>query len=287
MKLMSFVTPQRPSFGIVKGTGVIDLGARLGSVCPDLITALRMGQLDRLEAMAEGAPTDFHVDEVDFLPVIPNPGKIVCAGLNYLAHRVEGNHKPEAGVPSIFLRLPQSQVGHGRPMLLPRESADFDFEAELAVVIGKGGRRIGRADALSHVAGVSCYNDGSIRDWQLATGQWSPGKNFPATGAFGPWMVTPDELPVDRVLRLVCRLNGKEVQRTTTDLMIFPIAELISFISTFTTLEPGDVIATGTPGGVGLRRDPPLYMQHGDVVEIELEGVGVLRNPVIKEAAAQ
>lgn len=286
MKLMSFCTPQRTSFGIVRGAGVVDLGARLGPSCPDLLTALRMGGLERLEALARTVPADFHLDEVDFLPVIPQPGKILCAGLNYVAHRVEGNHKPEAAAPSIFLRLPQSQVGHGRPMVCPRESGDFDFEAELAVIIGRGGRRIPKADALSHVAGIACYNDGSVRDWQLATGQWTPGKNFPATGAFGPWMVTPDEVPPDSVLGLVCRLNGQEMQRTTTDRMIFSIADLISFASTFTTLEPGDVIATGTPGGVGLRRDPPVFMKAGDVVEVELEGVGVLRNTVVKEAAA-
>ena len=187
----------------------------------------------------------------------------------------------------IFLRLPQSQVGHGEPMVCPAESEQFDFEAELAVVIGKAGRRIAERDALSHIAGISCYNDGSVRDWQLATNQWTPGKNFPATGAFGPWLVTADELPPDRVLSLVCRLNGQEMQRTTTDLMMFPIPKLISFVSTWTTLEPGDVIVTGTPGGVGLRRNPPVWMKHGDTVEIELEGVGVLRNPVRHEGAAR
>ena len=153
------------------------------------------------------------------------------------------------------------------------------------MIIGKAGRRIAAANALSHIAGISAYNDASVRDWQLLMGQWAPGKNFPATGAFGPWMVTSDELPPDSVLSLVCRLNGQEMQRTTTDLMMFSIPELIAFVSTFTTLEPGDVIVTGTPGGVGLRRNPQVWMKHGDVVEIELEGVGVLRNPVVKEPA--
>ena len=283
MKLLSFVTPQRASFGIAHGNSVVDLGARLGPACPDLLAALRTHDLRRLETIAQHAPADYHVDDVTLLPVIPNPGKIICIGLNYLAHRIEGHHKPEAPAPTIFLRLPQSQTGHGQPLVCPRESDAFDFEAEMAVVIGAGGRRIRREDALSHVAGVSCYNDGSVRDWQLATGQWAPGKNFPATGAFGPWMVTTDELSLERPRALVCRLNGQEMQRTTTDLMIFPVAELIAFTSIFTTLEPGDVIVTGTPGGVGLRRQPPVYMRHGDIVEVELEGVGVLRNPVIKE----
>lgn len=285
MKLMSFCTPQRTSFGLVRDGGIVDLGARLGADCPDLLSALRRGagRFDWLGELAAGLPIDHAVGDVVALPVIPNPGKIVCAGLNYVAHRLEGNHKPDSPAPVLFLRLPESQVGHGQPMVCPRESDQFDFEAELAIVIGRGGRRIAETDALSHVAGISAYNDGSVRDWQLQTNQWTPGKNFPATGAFGPWLVTPDELPPDRVLSLVCRLNGVEMQRTTTDLMMFPIPTLIAFVSTFATLAPGDVIVTGTPSGVGLRRNPQVWMKHGDVVEIELEGVGVLRNPVVKE----
>jgi 2-keto-4-pentenoate hydratase/2-oxohepta-3-ene-1,7-dioic acid hydratase in catechol pathway len=285
MKLMSYVTPQRASFGVVQGERVIDMGLRLGASCPDLKRAIAQGLLARIAALADNAPADFRLDEVVPLPVIPNPGRILCAGLNYVAHRAEGQHKTDAAAPTIFLRLPESQVGHGRPLVCPRESDQFDYEAELAVIIGKGGRRIAAANALSHIAGISAYNDASVRDWQLLMGQWSPGKNFPATGAFGPWMVTADELPPDSVLSLVCRLNGQEMQRTTTDLMMFGIAELIAFVSTFTTLEPGDVLVTGTPGGVGLRRNPQVWMKHGDVVEIELEGVGVLRNPVVKEPA--
>ncbi len=285
MKWMSFVTPTRSSFGVVDGDWVFDMGVRWGASCADLRSAVQMGLLEKAAESLGGATADYHLDEITFLPVIPNPGKILCAGLNYVAHRVEGNHKPEAAAPTFFLRTAQSQVGHGGPMVCPRESDQFDYEAELAVVIGRTARRVGPETALDHVAGISCYNDGSVRDWQLATSQWIPGKNFPATGAFGPWMVTSAELPPDAVLSLVCRLNGQEMQRTTTDLMMFPIAELISYCSVFTTLEPGDVIVTGTPGGVGLRRDPPVWMKHGDVVEIELEGVGVLRNPIVKEQA--
>jgi len=286
MKLMSYVTPQRASFGVVTGQRVIDMGLRLGAGCHDLKSAIAQGLLPHIAALADNAPADFHLDDVVPLPVIPNPGRILCAGLNYVAHRAEGKHKTDAAAPTIFLRLPESQVGHGRPLVCPRESDQFDFEAELAVVIGKAGRRIPKERAFGHVAGISAYNDGSVRDWQLLMGQWSPGKNFPATGAFGPWMVTTDELPADRVLSLVCRLNGEEMQRTTTDLMMFDIPTLIAFVSTFTTLEPGDVLVTGTPGGVGLRRNPQVWMKHGDDVEIELEGVGVLRNPVVKEGAA-
>lgn len=286
MKLMSYVTPQRASYGVVQGDRVIDMGLRLGGACPDLKSAIAQGLLPRIATLADNAPADFHLHDVVPLPVIPNPGRILCVGLNYVAHRTEGNHKTDAAAPTIFLRLPESQVGHGRPLVCPRESDQFDFEAELAVVIGKEGRRIPKERALSHIAAISAYNDGSVRDWQLLMGQWSPGKNFPATGAFGPWMVTTDEIAPDRVLSLVCRLNGEEMQRTTTDLMIFGIPELIAFVSTFTTLEPGDVLVTGTPGGVGLRRNPQVWMKHGDVVEVELEGVGVLCNPVVKEGSA-
>jgi 2-keto-4-pentenoate hydratase/2-oxohepta-3-ene-1,7-dioic acid hydratase in catechol pathway len=286
MKRMSYVTPQRASFGVVRGERVVDLGVRLGTGCPDLKSAIAQGLLPRIAALADNAPADFHLDDVVPLPVIPNPARILCAGLNYVAHRAEGQHQTEAAAPTLFLRLPESQVGHGRPLVCPRESDQFDFEAELAVVIGKAGRRIPKERALGHIAGISAYNDGSVRDWQLLMQQWSPGKNFPATGAFGPWMVTTDEVPPDRVLSLVCRLNGEEMQRTTTDLMMFDSTTLIAFVSTFTTLEPGDVLVTGTPGGVGLRRKPQVWMKHGDVVEIELEGVGVLRNPVVKEGIA-
>ncbi|GAA4408957.1 5-carboxymethyl-2-hydroxymuconate isomerase [Advenella faeciporci] len=282
MKLMSFISQNRSTFGLVEGEYVYDLGRRLGKACPDLLSAIKGGWLNRLEALVENSQPDFHVDDVVFLPVIPNAPRIFCAGLNYLAHRVEGN-RPDTEVPVIFLRLNESQVGHNRPLVCPAESDQFDFEGEIAIVIGKGGRRIPEDQAFEHVAGYSCYNDGSVRDWQLATNQWTPGKNFDATGGFGPWLVTTDELSTDRVLSLVTRLNGEEMQRTTTDMLTFSIPTLISFISTFTSLEPGDVIVTGTPGGVGLRRNPQVWMKEGDVVEVEVEGVGILKNTIIKE----
>ena len=285
MRLLSFVTPTRASFGVVDGERVIDMGVRLGATCPDLKSALQAGALPRIEQLARGAPADYRVGDIRFLPLLPNPARIVCIGLNYVAHRAEGGHRTESPAPVTFLRLPESQVGHGRPLVCPCESQQFDFEAEMAVVIGKAGRRIREADALQHVAGISAYNDGSVRDWQLQTPQWSPGKNFPATGAFGPWLVTPDEADPARPRRLACRLNGQTMQDTTTDLMMFPLPALIAFVSTWTTLEVGDVIVTGTPGGVGMRREPPVWMKPGDVVEVELEGVGVLRNPVVQEQA--
>lgn len=286
MKLMSYLSPQGAGFGVVQGNGVVDMGSRLGPACADLKSALAQDLLPRMAQLAAQAQPDFRLDDLIAHPVIPNPGRIVCVGLNYLAHRLEGQHVATAQAPTVFLRLPESQLGHDQPMVCPRESDQFDFEAEMALVIGRPGRRIAEADAAEHVAGISAYNDASVRDWQAAGGQWAPGKNFPCTGAFGPWLVTRDELPLDRTLSLVCRLNGQEMQRTTTDLMIFPIPRLLSYVSTFTTLEPGDVIVTGTPGGVGMRRDPPVWMRDGDVVEVELEGVGLLRNTVVKEPAA-
>ncbi|NLZ10114.1 MAG: fumarylacetoacetate hydrolase family protein [Alcaligenaceae bacterium] len=282
MKLISFFHQSGPSFGLVDGDKVFDLGVRMQGVCASLEQAIQSDVLDRFPAMLKGATADYTQDEIVFAPVLPNPPRIFCAGLNYLAHRREGN-RPDTEVPAFFLRLPESQVGHLRPMVCPVESDQFDFEGEIAVIIGKGGRRIATEQAFDHVVGTTCYNDGSVRDWQLATSQWLPGKNFPSTGAFGPWMVTADELPPSQTTTLVTRLNGEEMQRTTTDLLTFSIPELISHISAFTALRPGDVIVTGTPGGVGLRRTPPLFMKDGDVVEVEVEGVGVLRNPVVKE----
>ena len=278
MKFLSFTHPTGASFGFQRGDHVIDLGIRVGGDLKSWIA-----RLDVLARDFADAPADYRVEDIQFLPVIPNPGKILCVGLNYLEHRREGNHEETAAAPPLFVRFPQSQCGHLAPLVIPAESDAFDFEAEMAVVIGKAGRRIARENALAHIAGISAYNDGSVRDWQLATNQWTPGKNFPATGAFGPVLVTPDEVPLTRSLRLQCRLNGQVMQDATTDLMMFPVADQIVHISTFVTLEPGDVIVTGTPGGVGFRRDPKVYMQAGDVVEIDLEGVGVLRNPVVKE----
>lgn len=279
MKLASYFTSCGASFGAVEGGGLIDLRARLGRAYPDLKSLLVGDGLDAAQRALRGAVVDFRLDEVVYLPVVPNPGKIVCVGLNYEEHRLEGN-RPKTVDPALFLRLPESQTGHLRPLVRPAESVQFDYEGEIALVVGRRGRRIPEARAYEYVAGYSCYNDGSVRDWQLATSQWTPGKNFPSTGAFGPWLALPDELPADATLEIVTRLNGQEVQRATTDMMIFSIPKLVSFISSFTTLEPGDVIVTGTPGGVGMRRDPPLFMKEGDSVEVEVKGVGTLVNTV-------
>jgi 2-keto-4-pentenoate hydratase/2-oxohepta-3-ene-1,7-dioic acid hydratase in catechol pathway len=203
----------------------------------------------------------------------------VCVGLNYQDHVVEtGRENTEQ--PAIFLRLPESQVGHKQPIVRPRESTHLDYEAEIAVIIGKAGRRIPQKDAWSYVAGYSCYNDGSVRDWQRHTIQWTAGKNFAQTGGFGPWMVTADEIPPGATLVLSCRLNGERMQHATTEQMIFKIPKIIEYVSTWTTLVPGDVLVTGTPGGVGARRNPPVWMKPGDKVEIEIDKVGILENSI-------
>jgi len=221
-------------------------------------------------------------ESLRFLPVIPNPDKIFCVGINYASHIAEtGRPVPEH--PVIFFRLPSSQVGSQEPMVKPVESEQFDFEGELAVIIGRGGRRIPRRDALEHVAGYTCYNDGSVRDWQRHSSQFGPGKNFPGTGAFGPWLVTRDEIEDPSKLSLTTRLNGEIMQQAPISDLVFDVPALVEYCSTFTKLEPGDVIVTGTTGGVGLFRDPQVWLKPGDKVEVEISQIGILTNPIIAE----
>ena len=226
-------------------------------------------------------PGTVAVDQAMFLPVITDPEKILCVGLNYHEHRLEGGHD-EVGNPTIFVRFANAQIGHNVPMIKPKESDTLDFEAELAVIIGTGGRRISEENAFSHIAGYSCYNDGSVREFQRHTTQFTPGKNFMGTGGFGPWMVTPDEITDLQNVTVESRLNGEVMQHAKVSDMIFSIPRIISYISTFTELVPGDVIATGTPGGVGSRRDPKVWMWPGDICEIDISQVGVLSNPIIE-----
>jgi acylpyruvate hydrolase len=223
------------------------------------------------------------LNAVRLLPPVPKPPKIICVGLNYDDHLKEsGLKKPE--YPEIFARFGTSLIAHREPIRRPRESSALDYEAELAVVIGRGGRRISRDKALDHVAGYSLFNDGTLRDFQLRTPQWTMGKNFDATGAFGPWLVTPDAVPPGaHGLRIQGRLNGQVMQDSRTDLLIFSVSALIEMISAVMSLEPSDVIVTGTPGGIGATRKPPVYMRPGDVFEVEIEGMGVLSNPVQDE----
>ena len=278
MKLATFRTAQGASYGIVTGKGIVDLRRSLGNQYPDLKSLITGNAFSQAVQYAGAAP-DYQASDVTWLPVIPNPDKIVCVGLNYQEHVVEtGRDNTEQ--PAIFLRLPESQIGHKQPIVRPRESKNLDFEAEIAVIIGTPGRRISQQNAYKHVAGYSCYNDGSVRDWQRHTIQWTAGKNFPQTGGFGPWMVTADEIPPGTTMTLSCRLNGERMQHASTEQMIFKIPKIIEYVSTWTTLVPGDVLVTGTPGGVGARRNPPIWMKPGDKVEIEIDKVGVLENSI-------
>jgi 2-keto-4-pentenoate hydratase/2-oxohepta-3-ene-1,7-dioic acid hydratase in catechol pathway len=283
MKLVSFVTSTGPGYGVVTATGgVIDLGRRFGADAPTLRRFLAIGGPARLDRALLDGPADHALADLALAPVIPDPDKIVCVGMNYRDHVAETG-RTVTEKPSLFARFAGSQIGHLEPMIRPAVSDKFDYEGELAVVIGAGGRHIKAADALRHVAGYSCYNDGSVRDWQLHTTQFLPGKTFAGTGAFGPWLVTADEIPDPTTLTLETRLNGQVVQHTTTDLLITPIPELIEYCSTVLPLLPGDVLVTGTPGGVGAKRTPPLWMRPGDTVEVEISGIGCLRNPIAAE----
>lgn len=280
MKLISYTTPTGPSFGLVSSDGVVDLGRRTG--LGSLRALLAAGGASTLDADTLAAKPDYALADVQLLPVIVDPDKIICVGLNYHEH-VQETGRTVTEKPMLFARFPGSQVAHGAPLIRPKVSHDFDYEGELAVIIGTAGRHIAEGDALKHIAGYSCYNEGSIRDWQRHTSQFLPGKTFAGTGGFGPWMVTADEIPDPSKLTLETRLNGQVVQRTSTDLMITGITALIAYCSTILPLLPGDVLVTGTPGGVGARRKPPLWMKPGDVVEVEISGVGCLRNTVEDE----
>jgi 2-keto-4-pentenoate hydratase/2-oxohepta-3-ene-1,7-dioic acid hydratase in catechol pathway len=282
MKLVSFATHEGPSFGVVQGHSVFDLGKRLNGRYADLKALIAADALWEVTRAVNDASGDYSLAEVTLLPVIPNPEQIFCVGLNYAEHVKETNREMTEN-PVIFMRVPASQVGSGQPMLRPPESTQFDYEGEIAVIIGKGGRRITEQDAWNHIAGYACYNDGSVRDWQRHTGQWGPGKNFYRTGAFGPWMVTSDEIKPNATMTLVTRLNGQEVQRATTEMLIHGIAKQIAYLSTFTPLSPGDVIVTGTPGGVGAKRNPPLFMKAGDIAEVEVDLIGTLSNVIADE----
>ncbi len=280
MKLASFTYKNMESFGVVTDDGVIDLKKRFNNKYKDLKTYLENNGAEKITIDID--KTDYSLDQIEFLPVISNPDKIICVGLNYHEHVKEvGRDKSEE--PVIFLRVANSQTGHQNDLLLPYESSMLDYEGEIAVIIGKKGRRIQEKAAMDYVAGYSCYNDGSIRDWQLRNDQWTPGKNFDGTGSFGPWMVTRGEIKDEDVLIVETRVNGEVMQKSTTEMLIFPIKELIAFISTFTTLHPGDVIVTGTPGGVGMKREPQTFLKDGDTVEIEVSKIGTLVNKVKAE----
>lgn len=283
MKFVSFTRLGRVGFGAVIDSGIADL---TGKIVPHVTTLKGLIETDIVVAACESAQkqgADLSLNDVSLLPVIPDPSKILCVGLNYQKHKIETG-RPDADYPTIFTRFADSQVAHGAPLIKPAQSERFDYEGEMAVVIGRGGRNIPKENALDHIAGYACYNDGSIRNFQQHTSQFTPGKTFPGTGGFGPYLVTPDEVGDYRKLPIQTRLNGEVMQEASLSELIFPVDEIIAYCSLFTPLSAGDVIVTGTPGGVGDRRDPPVYMFAGDVVEVEIGCLGVLRNPVIDEA---
>lgn len=278
MRFISFDHNGRHGFGLLRGDGVVDLTGKLAPGIVTLKQAIAAGLLARAGEWT-GRPADLPLADLSLLPVIPDPGKILCVGLNYEDHRRE-TKRPDSEYPTLFTRFADSQVGHGQPLLKPSFSSRFDYEAELAVIIGAPAHGVSEEGALDFVAGYACYNDGSVRDWQRHTSQFTPGKNFPATGGFGPALVTPDEIGDYRQLPIRLRLNGKTMQDATLSDLIFPIEKLIAYCSAFTPLSPGDVIVTGTPGGVGDRREPPVYLQDGDSVEVDIGAVGCLINGV-------
>ena len=281
MKLVSYRRDGADRWGVIAGDGVVDMTGRLGGRYQTLRQALAAEALGEIRRACATAEADSSLDAVQLRPPVPDPDKVICIGLNYKAHVGEGGGElPEH--PSLFTRFADTLVGHGEAIIRPFLSTELDYECELALVIGRGGRHIRRDDALSHVAGYACFNDASVRDYQTAH-SLPAGKNFFATGGFGPWIVTADDMPDPGHLTLRTLINGIEVQHGNTADLIFDIPAIISYVSGFTPLSPGDVISTGTPEGVGFLRTPPLWLKPGDVVDIEIEGIGVLSNPVIAE----
>jgi 2-keto-4-pentenoate hydratase/2-oxohepta-3-ene-1,7-dioic acid hydratase in catechol pathway len=283
MKLLSFVHQGRETWGAVVGDGVVDLG-KVFLTHATLADYIASGDYLMAAEHVKGKSIDAKLGEITYLPVITRPEKIVCAVRNYMDHHKEvlaaGLQRELSEQPPIFLRVWRSQVAHNQPIVRPRVSESLDWEGELAVIIGRGGRDIPESAAYEHIAGYACYNDASVREWQFHAKQIASGKNFESTGGFGPWMVTADEIAPGRELKLEVRLNGVTVQSSHTGHMIFSIPKLINYASTIFTLAPGDVIATGTPAGVGWSKKPPQFMKPGDVCEVEIEGVGLLINPI-------
>ncbi len=276
MKFVSYEYTHGPRFGAVIGNDIIELSDAGHS----LRSVLATGPLDNLQAVAARRKPTVSLDHVVLLQVIPDAARVICIGKNYSDHAAEmGGAPPEN--PNLFMRTPQSLVGHRQSIVCPSASKEYDYEGELAVVIGKGGRRISPDKALSHVAGYTCFLDGSVRDFQEHS--FTAGKNFDSSGACGPWLIPATEVPDPQNLMLTTRINGEVVQQANTGLMIHSVAAVISYISTFTHLEPGDVISTGTPAGVGAGRKPPKWLKAGDKVEVEIERIGILANTVIAE----
>lgn len=285
MKLASYTRDGRESFGIVRSDGIFDLGSRLEGKAANMVEFIAAGLTDEAARLSEGAAADFGLDAITFLPPVVRPGKILCIGVNYKSRPDE---VPGGGYswsyPSLFFRTPSAQAPHLQPILRPPESTQIDYEGEIAFVIGKGGRRIPKEKGLEHIFGYSCFNEGSVRDWMKhTTANVTSGKNFYQSGSFGPWISTADEIADPHDMTIEVRVNGDTRQKDTTANMMRPYEELIAYVSTIMPLEPGDVIASGTPVGVGGNLNPPVWLVPGDTVEIEVSGVGTLRNTVADE----
>ena len=285
MKFLSVVVGGRESWGAVKNGGIVDLGWRMAG-CPCLIDALRQGRLEEAKAIAASSEATIALSAIRYLPTIPQPEKIICIGVNYANRNAEyKDGSDEAPYPSIFMRTPGSLVGHEDALLRPPESEQLDYEGEIAIIIGQGGRRIAKENFARHIAGLACCNEGTIRDWlRHSKFNVTQGKNFARSGALGPWMVSADEFSSYDDISVQTRVNGEVRQDDTTANIIFDFAFLISYVSTFMELKPGDVIATGTPIGAGARFDPPRWLKPGDTVEVEIGGIGTLRNTVADES---
>ncbi|EFL87721.1 fumarylacetoacetate hydrolase family protein [Ahrensia sp. R2A130] len=287
MRLVAFEGADGPHVGVVSDGGVIDVTAIDENAPRDIQTAIENGRIGEYAAAADNAGDDrLNYDALTFLLPVERPGKILCLGLNYMEHVNEGIFEKQP-YPTIFMRSVSSMVPHGQPMVCPSKSIQLDYEAELALVIGKHAKHLTAENALDVVAGYTCCNDGSVREYQRHTIQWTMGKNFDATGPLGPVFVTPDELPeAAKGLKIECRLNGQTVQSSNTDMMMFPVVETLVYLTEGLTLEPGDIVLMGTRSGVGHARKPPLWMKDGDVVEVEIEKVGLLRNRIVDEVSA-
>jgi 2-keto-4-pentenoate hydratase/2-oxohepta-3-ene-1,7-dioic acid hydratase in catechol pathway len=290
MKIVGFEADNGVRLGVVDDDNVVDLQAVDANVSGDLAEVLRRsnGDLSSIDALAKKAPASARcpLDGLKYALPVAHPGKIICLGLNYLDHVKEGPQRDNIPkFPSIFFRVLTSMVPHGQPIMRPKESIQLDYEAEMVAIIGKRAKHLSMGNAVDCIAGYSCANEGSVREFQRHTTQWGMGKNFDRTGGFGPWMVTADEVPPGgKGLKIMSRLNGKTMQSDNTDNMMFPLAETLVYLTKGMTLEPGDVILTGTPSGVGHARKPePVWMKAGDTCEIEIEKVGVLRNPIADE----
>lgn len=284
MYYSSFTRPDGIStWGVEVDGTAYDLGPSGANLAIDMTAAIAAGVFGTVREEYRTSPA-FPAADISYLPPVTNPGKVICIGVNYHAHRVEGN-RPDVPAPTVFIRFADTQMGHLQPAIKPFSTEKYDYEGEMALVIGTGGYRIQASEAFDHVAGYAAYNDFTARDWQRAASQWAPGKNFPASGGFGPYLVPASDIDDVTALHLETRVNGEVRQSASLDQLIFDIPTLIEYVSGFTPLSTGDVIVTGTPGGVGVFMEPPGLLSDGDTVEVEITGLGILRNTVVQEAA--